>query len=348
MDRTGLYFTLVNSFLSADEAAYIVNDCGAAWWWRRPARGPACGRWHGAAGVLPNVERWLLVGAESLPVGTDLGPYVDFATASRCLPRHARARRAGGHAHGLFVGHHRPAEGHPPAPHRARPHRRGPALLQGARTFRYREGMVYLSPAPLYHSAPQPRSPSRCTTAATTIVMERFDAALFLEPVERHRVTHAQLVPTMFTRVLQLPDDVRAAYDVSSLEAVVHAAAPCPVPVKQAMIDWWGPILYEYYAATEAIGGRSSTRDDWLAHPGHASAAPCSARSCICDDDGRRAACRRAGHRLLRAVAADFEYHNDPDKTAGAKGRLGRWPRSATSATSTRRAFSSSPTARAS
>jgi long-chain acyl-CoA synthetase len=128
--------------------------------------------------------------------------------------------------------------------------------------------MVYLSPAPLYHSAPQGATGLTIRMGGTVIVMERFDPEQFLALVERHRVTHSQMVPTMFSRLLKLPDEVRERYDHSSLETIVHAAAPCPVPVKEAMIAWWGPIIIEYYAATEAIGYTSCTSEEWLAHKG--------------------------------------------------------------------------------
>ena len=120
--------------------------------------------------------------------------------------------------------------------------------------FGFREGMTYLSPAPLYHSAPQASVAAALRLGCTTIVMEHFDPEQWLALVERYRVTHCQMVPVMFSLLLRLPGEVRARYDTSSLECIVHAAAPCPVPVKQAMIDWLGPIITEYYGATEANG----------------------------------------------------------------------------------------------
>ncbi len=129
--------------------------------------------------------------------------------------------------------------------------------------------MVYLSPAPLYHTAPQ-------VSVAIALRMKLDggrDGALRSCAVSRRwwagtGVTHSQVVPTMFSRMLKLPDEVRAAADVSSLEIVIHAAAPCPVPVKEQMIDWFGPILLEYYAATEGNGCTFIDSEDWLAHPG--------------------------------------------------------------------------------
>ncbi|MGH9133087.1 MAG: AMP-binding protein, partial [Ilumatobacteraceae bacterium] len=109
---------------------------------------------------------------------------------------------------------------------------------------------TYLSPAPLYHAAPLRFCMSMHTIGSTVVVMEHFDAEQYLRLVEAHRISHSQVVPTMFVRMLKLDPEVRARYDVSSLECVVHAAAPCPIPVKRQMLDWWGPIIHEYYAGT--------------------------------------------------------------------------------------------------
>jgi len=130
------------------------------------------------------------------------------------------------------------------------------------------EGDVYLSPAPLYHAAPLAWSMACHRTGATVVVMERFEASQALALIERYRVTHSQWVPTMFVRLLKLGLPIRSAYDLSSLRWAVHAAAPCPVPVKQAMIDWWGPILFEFYSMTEGFGAASIFSDEWLRKPG--------------------------------------------------------------------------------
>ena len=128
--------------------------------------------------------------------------------------------------------------------------------------------MTYLSPAPLYHSAPQASISGTMRLGGTSVIMEKFDPAQFLDLVGKYRITHSQMVPTMFSRLLKLPDDVRAAADLSSLECIIHAAAPCPVPVKQQMIEWFGPIIIEYYGATEANGFTFCDSHEWLAHPG--------------------------------------------------------------------------------
>jgi acyl-CoA synthetase (AMP-forming)/AMP-acid ligase II len=146
--------------------------------------------------------------------------------------------------------------------------------------------------------------------------MERFDPEDFLRLIERHRVTHTQLVPTMFVRLLKLPDEVRRRYDLSSLKAAVHAAAPCPVEVKRQMIEWWGPILVEYYAGTEGNGITFCNSHDWLAHPGTVGRAFGTALK-IVGEDGEEVPPGTIGQ-VYFAGGPQFSYHNDPVKTAAA------------------------------
>jgi long-chain acyl-CoA synthetase len=183
--------------------------------------------------------------------------------------------------------------------------------------------MVYLSPAPLYHAAPLVFVFGVTRWGGTSIVMEHFDAALALELIERHGVTHSQWVPTMFIRMLKLGDEERTRFDLSSHQIAVHAAAPCPVHVKRAMIEWWGPILYEYYSGTEGIGSTFITSEEWLAKPG--SVGRCYAGTIhIVDPDGHELLPEDRGVIYFEgAMTRPFEYHQDPDKTASA--RLGSW-----------------------
>ena len=173
---------------------------------------------------------------------------------------------------------------------------------------------VYLSPAPLYHAAPL-----RCTMAmqrigATSVLMEKFDAEQSLALIDRYRVTTSQWVPTMFVRLLRLGNDVRERYDLSSHRLAAHAAAPCPVPVKEQMIEWWGPILYEYYGATEANGATTISSEEWLAHRGSVGR-PLHCKIHIVDDDGRDLPPGEIGTVYFEG-GARFDYHNDPEKTA--------------------------------
>jgi len=182
------------------------------------------------------------------------------------------------------------------------------------------EDTVYLSPAPLYHSAPLVYCMATHRLGGTCVVMESFDAAGCLAAIERYRVTHAQFVPTMFTRMLRLPDEERLRYDLSSLTWVVHAAAPCPVPVKQQMMEWWGPIIHEYYAGTEDIGAAQITPEEWLAHPG--SVGRPLGEVHIVGPAGEEVAVGESGT-VYFAGGREFEYHNDPEKTARMRNERG-------------------------
>ena len=177
---------------------------------------------------------------------------------------------------------------------------------------------VYLSPAPLYHGAPLRFTMAAQIIGSTAVVMERFDASEFLAAVERHSVTHTQVVPTMFVRMLKLPDEQRLAHDLSSLAAVLHAAAPCPVEAKRQMIDWWGPIISEYYAGTEGNGFTYCDSEQWLAHPGSVGA-PISCEVHIVDDaTGEEAPVGDEGVVYFSGGSA-FEYHLDEEKTLGSR-----------------------------
>jgi acyl-CoA synthetase (AMP-forming)/AMP-acid ligase II len=181
------------------------------------------------------------------------------------------------------------------------------------------EESVYLSPAPLYHSAPLRFCTQYLRIGATVVVMERFDAESAIRAIERYRVTQSQWVPTMFVRMLKLDEAVRHRYDVSSLEFAIHAAAPCPIAVKEQMLTWWGPIVHEYYAGTEGNGFCYAGPQDWLDHKGTVGK-PISGELHIVDDDGNEVAVGEEGGVYFGSGLQDFEYHNDPEKTAA--GRL--------------------------
>ena len=187
--------------------------------------------------------------------------------------------------------------------------------------FGFRAGMTYLNPAPLYHSAPQASVAAALRLGATTVVMEHFDAEQWLAIVERYRVTNCQMVPVMFSRLLRLPEEVRARYDTSSLECIVHAAAPCPVHVKRALIDWLGPIVTEYYGATEANGFTFCDSAQWLAHPGTVGR-PILGDLLVLDANGEECPTGVDGTIWFRGATA-FQYFQDPVKTAEGRSRDG-------------------------
>ncbi len=176
---------------------------------------------------------------------------------------------------------------------------------------------VYLSPAPMYHAAPLRFSIGTQAIGATVVAMEHFDAEQYLQLVDDHKVTHSQVVPTMFVRMLKLPDETRVKYDVSSLQCVIHAAAPCPIPVKKQMIEWFGRIIHEYYAGTEGNGFVYCNSDMWLAHPGTVGT-PIGCTVHIVGDDGEELPHYESGTIYFEG-GAEFEYHNDAEKTASSR-----------------------------
>ncbi|ASR01238.1 acyl-CoA synthetase [Gordonia rubripertincta] len=177
---------------------------------------------------------------------------------------------------------------------------------------------VYLSPAPMYHAAPLKWSGAIHALGGTVVILEKFDAERILEVIEQYKVTITQMVPTMFVRLLQLPPEQRNAHDTSSLRLVVHAAAPCPPDVKQAMIDWWGPILVEYYSATENHGTTIITTQEWLTKRGSVGKSAMGPVH-VCDDDGNELPTGEVGLIYFERETRPFEYHKDPEKTRAAE-----------------------------
>ncbi|MFM6830754.1 MAG: acyl-CoA synthetase, partial [Novosphingobium sp.] len=190
-----------------------------------------------------------------------------------------------------------------------------------SQAFGIGEDAVYLSPAPLYHAAPLRWSMTVQRLGGTVVVMEKFDPEQALALIERYRITDSQWVPTHFIRMLKLPKDVRTRYDTSSLKCAIHAAAPCPVPVKQAMIDWWGPVIREYYAGTEGNGFTYIASEEWLQRPGSVGRALLGTLR-ICDDHGNEVPARIEGQVFFEG-GSPFSYHNDPAKTRDATNRHG-------------------------
>ena len=313
-ERTGLYFTCINSYLQAEELAYIVGDCRARVLVASAATREAA---LAAAPHCPGVELFLQVDADAPD-----GPFQPYEQVVGRYPAEPVPDEELGAAMLYSSG----TTGRPKGILRPLPHAHPSEPLPVMRfvqsvLFAMRPGMVYLSPTPLFHSAPQASIAAALRLGATSVVMERFDPEWYLQLVQRHRVTHSQVVPTMFNRLLKLPAQVRRRYDLSSLEVVIHAAAPCPVPVKQAMLDWLGPVLREYYGATEANGFTVCTSEEWLAHPGSVGR-PVLGEVEIRDDEGVLLPPGRAGTVWFRG-ATNFEYFHDPEKTAASRDATG-------------------------
>ena len=195
-----------------------------------------------------------------------------------------------------------------------------PTEQQSARRYGAGPDMVSLCCQPLYHAAPIVFCTAAHRQGGTVVLLERFDAEAVLQAIETHRVTHLSMVPTMFVRLLRLPPDVRAAYDLSSLKVVVHAAAPCPVDVKRQMFDWLGPIIYEYYAGSEANGQCFITPEEWLRKPGSVGRASWGVLH-ICDEAGDELPAGEPG--LVHFEGGlDFSYRNDDAKARKARNPL--------------------------
>ena len=258
--RSGLYYTCVNSYLTAEELAYILTNSLSRVLITSQAKREVALK---AMAMAPGVERCLVVDG---PGDGDRVLNLDEAVAA--FPATPIADESSGAAMlyssgttGKPKGILRPLPELPPSENAALF-----SFLDGL--WRYRDGMIYLSPAPLYHSAPQAAVGLTIGRGGTVVIMEHFDPEQYLSLIERYQVTHSQLVPTMFSRMLKLPDEARTRYDLSSLEIAIHAAAPCPPQVKEAMINWWGPIIHEYYGATEGMGFSACDSAEWLAHRG--------------------------------------------------------------------------------
>jgi acyl-CoA synthetase (AMP-forming)/AMP-acid ligase II len=308
-ERTGLYYTLINTYLAAEEVAYIIANSRSRVLFSSPARQPVAAT---AAAMCPGLERMLITGAGEPPPGWE-----SFAAAIADQPDVPVPDEALGSVMLYSSG----TTGQPKGILRELPEGGPGQELPGVEfvkvLFGFRDGMTYLNPAPLYHSAPQASVAASLRMGSTTVVMEHFDPEQWLALVERYQITHCQMVPVMFGRLLRLPEEVRARYDTSSLECIVHAAAPCPIPVKQAMIDWLGPVIIEYYGATEANGFTFCDSAQWQAHPGTVGT-PILGELLILDDANEPCPPGTDGTIWFRGATA-FEYFEDPDKTAATR-----------------------------
>jgi long-chain acyl-CoA synthetase len=312
-ERAGLYFTCVNSFLTAGELAYIVNNSESrVLIVSEETRATALA----AIGQCPKVEAVLVVDG---PGDGDRILNLDEATAG--FPATPIADETIGTAMSYSSG----TTGRPkgilrPLPDQP-PSQQLPLFDFLQRLWRYREGLVYLSPAPLYHAAPQASVNLAIRNGGTAIIMERFDPERYLQLVEKYKPTHSQLVPTMFSRMLKLPEGARLRYDLSSLEVIIHAAAPCPIQVKEQMIAWWGPIIHEYYGATEGLGFAACDSEQWLAHRGTVGKVLLGELHVL--DDNMQPCPKETPGTLWFKTATPFEYFNEAAKTREARSQDG-------------------------
>lgn len=302
-ERSGLYLTSVSTRLSRADAAYIIEDSGAK--------------------VLIVSDRLATDAEISLKRlrGIRLFTVSAWQEAAKLQPAIPIADESAGtdmlYSSGTTG---RPKGVKPPLPNTPLGSET-PLTAMGRTLYCMGEEMVYLSTSPLYHAAPLRWAMTAQRFGGSVIVMSKFDAEQALELIQRYRVTHSTWVPTHFVRLLKLPSEVRASYDVSSMQAAIHASAPCPVPVKQAMIDWWGPVIEEYYAGTESCGITALSSREWLQRRGSVGK-PALGKVHILDDAGRDLPPGEVGQ-VWFSDGPTFEYHNDPAKTAGAYNERG-------------------------
>ena len=309
--RAGLYYTCISSYLTAEEVAFIVADCEAKVFITSQAKEDVAGE---LTNLMPGVETHLMVG------GTIAG-YQSYDHETARQPSAPIADEYEGSdmlyssgTTGRPKGIKLPIDGAPLGTQRS------PIDVLGT-VYGANETSIYLSPAPLYHAAPLRFNMGMLKKGGTCIVMERFDPENALALIEKYVVTHSQWVPTMFVRMLKMPAEAREKYDLSSLKIAIHAAAPCPVDIKRQMIDWWGPVLFEYYAGTEGNGFCAINSEPWLAHPGSVGRAMFGVVH-IMDDDGVEQSTRNPGT-IYFSDGPEFTYHNDPERTAESRNDKG-------------------------
>jgi acyl-CoA synthetase (AMP-forming)/AMP-acid ligase II len=310
--RSGLYYTAISSRLRPDELAYIIDNCGA----RVFISSAQVAQVAAAVGeVTPGVTLRLMAGGTS--PGFD--SYEERIAAHPPTPVEDECE-------GVDMLYSSGTTGRPKGvkPTLSKAPVGTPNKLYELVSFLFQPDgdSVYLSPAPLYHAAPLRYCLTFHRFGATVVVMERFDPEEALRAIERYGVTHSQWVPTMFIRMLKLPEETRAAHDLSSLRYAVHAAAPCPAEVKEQMIAWWGPVLHEYYAGTEGNCFVYADSKTWLEHRGTVGR-PLLGRIHVCDEEGTELPPGRTGV-LYFGEGPEFEYHDDPVKTASSRDPLGR------------------------
>ena len=303
--RSGLYITCINRYLTAEEAAYIVNDSNSKALFTAdvltiaadlPELTPACDERFITGTTVSGYESYALALADQpkAPLAEEpAGDAMLYSSGTTGQPKGIKRPLSGEHISGGFPG------------------------VEVNNPYGIDAESIYLSPAPLYHAAPFGYCMRTLALGGQVVMMQRFDPELSLKYIEQYRITHSQWVPTMFVRMLKLTDELRDRYDLSSHRCAIHAAAPCPVKIKQQMMTWWGPILWEYYAGTERNGSTIIGPDEWLAHPGSVGKAH-SGILHICDEDGVEQKPGDEGMIYFEQPAMAFEYHNAPEKTSSA------------------------------
>ena len=310
--RAGLYFTAISYRLQENEVQYIVNDCGArvlitstlladtfGKFKDHLINNPACYMLGGVVEGVSSFEDAIALQPPSPIEDESYGMSLLYSSGTTGMPKGVKK------------------------PLIEAPWPENMPIFQAAQSrYQFDTETVYLSPAPLYHAAPLGFNMNTLRYGGTTVIMEHYDSEEALKLIEQHKVTHSQWVPTMFVRMLKLPEVVRTQYDVSSQRIAIHAAAPCPIAIKEQMINWWGPVISEYYAGTEGNGSTTITSEEWLQHKGSVGRAANDCILHILDEDGHEVPQGEIGGVYFEG-GGKFEYLGDKAKTAASQSQEG-------------------------
>jgi len=301
--RAGLYYTAISTYLTPVESRYIVEDCGAGLYicsTQFRDRAEELGKM-----LSGEVRRFSLGGA--------IAGYVPLEDEVSTMPTEAISDETKGQDLLYSSGTTGQPKGVKIDLTGESPESESEIFEAIRALYDFSADSTYLSPGPLYHAAPLRFNLAILWCGGTSVILRRFEPVAALEAIERYRCTHSQWVPTMFIRMLKLPEAARQKHDVSSMRVAIHAAAPCPIPVKERMIEWWGPVIYEYYAGTEGSGFCAVASKEWLEHKGTVGR-PLFGAVHIVDEDGNEMRAGQIGT-IYFSGGTDFEYLNDPDKT---------------------------------
>ncbi len=306
--RTGVHFVCISTRLTSDETNYILDNSGA--------------QLFVLSAKLADQAAAIGTCAEKFSLGGAIPGYAAWEDAVAAMP----AARIADECAGSSMLYSSGTTGRPKGVKRESPDAEdilaaSPLTMLAQGLYKMGPETVYLSPAPLYHAAPLGWSMAVHKLGGTVVMMQKFDADGALAAIERYKTTHGQFVPTHFIRMLKLPEEARRKYDISSMTCAIHAAAPCPVPVKEAMIAWFGPVIEEYYAGSEGNGMTFINSTEWLAHKGSVGTAKLGVVH-ILDDAGNDLLPRQEGAIYFEG-ATNFVYHDDPEKTAAGRNAAG-------------------------
>ena len=307
--RAGLRYVCISSRLTQDETDYILENSGA--------------KMLVVSASLASSALQLTTRIDRFSMGGDIPGWPKIEDALAKMP----AERVADERAGVDMLYSSGTTGRPkgvrvPLPEERAIDAPNSLVMMAAAAFGIGPDSVYLSPAPLYHAAPLRWSMTVHRLGGTVVLMKKFEPEGALAAIQHYRCDAAQFVPTHFVRMLKLPEEIRAQYDVTSMKSAIHAAAPCPVPVKQAMIDWWGPVLLEYYAGSEGNGMTFATSQDWLSHKGTVGRALNGILHIVGEDNETELPPRQEGTVFFESEQT-FEYHDDPEKTASSRNSKG-------------------------